>query len=65
MPNKKPLTQEERERLVVEALQTAAGKKQLREAIGLAAAKAADNLPEGSRAWRLARKLAGLPVKPV
>lgn len=34
----------------------------LRESMQLAAARAADRLPEGGVGWRLARLLAGLPV---
>lgn len=55
------LPKEEYEAILIQALQTPAGKKVLRQAIQLAAAKAADRLPEGGVGWWLARRLAGLP----
>jgi len=47
--------------LIVQALQTPEGKQKLREAIQLAAAKAADRFEPGSVRWIVARRLAGLP----
>lgn len=58
------MTSEERDLLVAEALLTPAGKAKLKQAIQLGAAKAADQFLEGSFQWHLARRLAGLPLRP-
>jgi hypothetical protein len=50
------------ETLIADFLMTPAGKQQLKEAIQLAAAQAADTFPEGSKGEVLARALAGLPI---
>jgi hypothetical protein len=45
-------------------LRTPEGRKQLKDAIQLAAAKAADKFPEGSKGEIMARALAGMPLFP-
>jgi len=52
------------EALIAAYLMTPAGKKQLKEAIQLAAAQAADTFPEGSKGVIIARALAGMPLFP-
>ena len=51
------------EAMLAEYLKTPAGRKQLRSAIQLGAAKAADKFPEGSMKWYIARARANLPFK--
>ena len=49
--------------LIAQLLLTPEGKKKLKNAFQLGAAKAADKVPEGSLRWYVARQLAGLPLK--
>ena len=55
------MTPEERESVVASYLLTAEGKKRLKAAIQVGAAKAADKAPVGTLRWHMARMLAGLP----
>lgn len=58
------MTDKERDQIIINAVNSPAGKRALRRAIQGAAAKAIDRYPEGTPTWHLARKLAGLPAKP-
>ena len=53
------MTPEERESVVASYLLTAEGKKRLKAAIQVGAAKAADKAPVGTLRWHMARMLAG------